>query len=788
MDFADGIPDIFIPGLSEDVLLCCDMCGEKHFAKECKFLIDAPRIVDGLTSRARVTLPSVLALRHHLDSSVTVVSTAELGVGTLFGPMVAPRTDHITNHQFPIKVFGGDGAADRYLDTRDEEQCNWMCLVTPSSEPHLQNLACIQIGDDIFYVVRRAVSAGTPLHVWYAPFYAAKLRHSLTSDLLAPADSDVTEVVLIREAETPPEKDAEKPSGTPGPAAELCCPLCPRRPRTAASLAAHLLKVHGSQLAALPAEPPPRCAICDAECTDGAALVAHLRSHRATHRCPHCAKVFTRRQTLAAHPCPGPRRAAQGWPCPHCGRLFTTAAAWRRHQRRHTGALRCAGCGRHFASASSRAAHACRAASAADRPHSCPQCARRFASAASLRQHAALHSDRFACPRCARRFSGAAPLRRHEALCGAGEQLARSGSVTCRRCPARLDSLSALAEHARQHELPHRCTTCGRRFRSRLQLGAHVCSRLEPERGAADRPAPSRRPARSRAAQSAPPPVVCEVCAQTFTSKKSLWLHRFTHAERQFACELCGLKFKRKDTMLSHLATHGQPMVPCPHCHKRFKSKKSLAVHVRLHTGDARFACDLCERRFVQKVNMLRHRRTHDPDHRLEFRCDVCGKCLSSAHHLKDHRLQHTQGRTHRCAACSRSFLKRRDLQRHMSVVHTAGQYECPFCHMTTRLKGSISRHLAKMHPAERPQWSAAGFLDSLHSAPARPAADSILTLEPDGTLLLAVPSGDAALDSSLARSPSAAVLADSAEGDQDVLLYVIDVPEMDITFDPPQQ
>ena len=277
--------------------------------------------------------------------------------------------------------------------------------------------------------------------------------------------------------------------------------------------------------------------------------------------------MFTRRQTLARHPCPGPRRAAQGWPCPHCGRLFTTAAAWRRHQRRHTGALRCSGCGRHFASAATRSAHVCRAAASAERPHVCPQCRRRFATAASLRQHAALHSDRFACSRCARRFSGAAPLRRHEALCGAGEELARTGSVTCRRCEARFESLPGLAEHARQHELPHRCSTCGRRFRSRLQLGAHVCSRLEPERAEGRQisraavPVPTTAPAAAAAPAPAAAPVVCETCAQTFTSKKSLWLHRFTHAERQFACELCGRKFKRKDTMLAHMATHGQPMV-----------------------------------------------------------------------------------------------------------------------------------------------------------------------------------------------------------------------------------
>ena len=42
-------------------------------------------------------------------------------------------------------MFGSDGEVDRYLDTRDEDKCNWMCLVPPSSESQLQNLACIQV-------------------------------------------------------------------------------------------------------------------------------------------------------------------------------------------------------------------------------------------------------------------------------------------------------------------------------------------------------------------------------------------------------------------------------------------------------------------------------------------------------------------------------------------------------------------------------------------------------------------------------------------------------------------
>ena len=88
---------------------------------------------------------------------------------------------------------------------------------------------------------------------------------------------------------------------------------------------------------------------------------------------------------------------------------------------------------------------------------------------------------------------------------------------------------------------------------------------------------------------------------------------------------------------------------------------------------------------------------------------------------------------------------------------------------------------MTKVHPAERGRWSAPGFLESLRSAPVRPA-DSLLALESSGALLLALPAADAA------RSAPAAELTDATAQGQDVLLYVIDMPEMDITFDDPPQ
>ena len=69
--------------------------------------------------------------------------------------------------------------------------------------------------------------------------------------------------------------------------------------------------------------------------------------------------------------------------------------------------------------------------------------------------------------------------------------------------------------------------------------------------------------------------------------------------------------------------------------------------------------------------------------------------------------------------------------------------------------------------------------MDALYGAGQH--AESILTLQPNNTLLL-LPPADDQLNSSLPPQ-SAGLVVEGAESDQDVLLYVIDVPEMDITF-----
>lgn len=61
------------------------------------------------------------------------------------------------------------------LDTTEESECNWMCLVQAATESYQQNLMAYQLGTSIFYSTTRNIDPGTELRVWYAPQYAKRL-------------------------------------------------------------------------------------------------------------------------------------------------------------------------------------------------------------------------------------------------------------------------------------------------------------------------------------------------------------------------------------------------------------------------------------------------------------------------------------------------------------------------------------------------------------------------------------------------------------------------------------
>nr|CAD7406098.1 unnamed protein product [Timema poppensis] len=160
----------------------CYVCGQKHNTKSCGMLSHLQPIRwvrDTKTlSRARLTLPTNLEVQDN-DGSTNVMSRVKVNKGTQFGPFQAPRSLHLpANSKFPLQVFeksSKDVASSYYLDTSDEEQCNWMCLVAIANSPKSQNLICYQDQEEIMFIAMKDIQPNEHLLVYYAPYYAMKL-------------------------------------------------------------------------------------------------------------------------------------------------------------------------------------------------------------------------------------------------------------------------------------------------------------------------------------------------------------------------------------------------------------------------------------------------------------------------------------------------------------------------------------------------------------------------------------------------------------------------------------
>nr|CAD7258709.1 unnamed protein product [Timema shepardi] len=160
----------------------CYVCGQKHNTKSCGMLSHLQPIRwvrDTKTlSRARLTLPTNLEVQDN-DGSTNVMSRVKVNKGTQFGPFQAPRSLHLpANSKFPLQVFeksSKDVASSYYLDTSDEEQCNWMCLVAIANSPKSQNLICYQDKEEIMFIAMKDIQPNEHLLVYYAPYYAMKL-------------------------------------------------------------------------------------------------------------------------------------------------------------------------------------------------------------------------------------------------------------------------------------------------------------------------------------------------------------------------------------------------------------------------------------------------------------------------------------------------------------------------------------------------------------------------------------------------------------------------------------
>lgn len=100
-----------------------------------------------LPSKARLTLPNTLRLETMSEGSNAIVALDIIKRGTRFGPFEAKRIFTLNPEiSFPLKIFtANDYFSEYYLDTSNENECNWMMFVPPAQNISEQNLICYQV-------------------------------------------------------------------------------------------------------------------------------------------------------------------------------------------------------------------------------------------------------------------------------------------------------------------------------------------------------------------------------------------------------------------------------------------------------------------------------------------------------------------------------------------------------------------------------------------------------------------------------------------------------------------
>uniref|UniRef100_A0A3Q2Y355 Zinc finger protein 646 n=2 Tax=Hippocampus comes TaxID=109280 RepID=A0A3Q2Y355_HIPCM len=449
--------------------------------------------------------------------------------------------------------------------------------------------------------------------------------------------------------------------------------------------------------------------------------------------------------------------------CDQCGRSYRHSGSLLNHKKSHkTGVFKCGVCQKRFYNLLALKNH--QRSHFDVKRHSCPECGKAFKIQKQLLIHLRRHKENrakiqelnnqiqalmqmnkteaddargatvksehagdrrpFACEQCGRTYRHAGSLVNHK-------KSHKTGQYYCSLCSKAYANQLALKNHLRTHfaSRKYSCQKCGKGFRGKRQLSAHVCADSRKGGG---------RSLRSRASK-------CKRCKQTFPSGEQLAAHACagspgsaagTKEERMFSCNICQRSYRHAGSLLNHKNTHKTGHFSCTFCAKPFTNPMALRNHMRIHTqkkkyvcltcgkafrlasilrnhqkvhsrAGGHFSCSACEKSFQGRSGLKRHRcrrgRGEDgippgesPD--KCFTCDLCGRSYRHAGSLLNHKKTHSEN-LHHCGLCLQTFPDPLTLQIHSQMR----RHCCPECGKTFCLIAHLQSHM-EVHSKDRCQ------------------------------------------------------------------------------------
>ncbi|KAJ1523544.1 hypothetical protein ONE63_001392 [Megalurothrips usitatus] len=624
----------------------CSVCGDDHETENCAVVQGLKSVQDSkILSRARQTLPKNLDVTTLADGSTTVITNVKIEQGTQFGPFQAPLSlDLPPSVSFPLKVFGKTLNEGYYLDTTDEESCNWMCLVAPATTTKEQNLICYDVKQTIFFTTTREVQPGEELRLWYALYYGLKLQ------ALPLADDSTPEVGVYDFV-----KDEERLKIDNGAPVVLGEDLLQT---LAQHLPAHALGASGERDLWI-------CKLCGQEETNVAHYARHLMIHyrQPTNDNQHPISIKLQQSNTSQEKrkaklgvnelseMPGDKGQAEGEDVAEHSVSTTnriilssnedTVGVEKTNDSKHqnskeifkdkieeSGDKNCVADDDFDFSQSAPLNSNGKQIEGSVNVDSFQLCESLKSKDDELspqlhddnREQLVIHSSTGETFSTSFDFSGAQDI---------DMALENGESITFIMVDSSNGNVSVPA--ADGDNIVNATSTS--------QLTPDSCPPVITDDVSSEMPSSEKR--NKNAVDGKTLPFNCDICHKSFGKCSYLYRHLRKHTG-EFTCVTCLAVFARKENLQTHSCLQPKEWFSCQTCGKKFSAKKYLQRHAPMHTGE--FTCSECKRRFVSHLSLKFHRCTNNkPVNGISFiNCFLCDRVFGSESKLKAHLKLHS--------------------------------------------------------------------------------------------------------------------------------------------------
>jgi glass-like protein len=137
----------------------------------------------------------------------------------------------------------------------------------------------------------------------------------------------------------------------------------------------------------------------------------------------------------------------------------------------------------------------------------------------------------------------------------------------------------------------------------------------------------------------------------------------------------------------------------CDECGRYLSSQAALSGHQQcMHNKQKPHVCHICNKGFFQSHSLTVHLRSHSGE--KPYSCIVCNKSFSQRSSLNIHIRTHSGERPYQCPYCSRGFSDSSTLAKHRRTHTGERPYQCRECGASFSQSGNLWRHMKQVHPS----------------------------------------------------------------------------------------